>query len=655
MSNGISGNVTGKIVFNVDKKSWQNLNLFQKKMTAVKRQMSGLKGSIKVNAVVQDIRKVTSAVSRGSDKIHNAQIVSYQRYQKKLNDARKAAQRKAKLGSSGGDVSHLFGSQGAGMSASGSALADMLRKEEQQAHRARQNVYAAEWKAAEKERKLQQRIERSKDTAARKSVAAAEAREKHIQHRMAGMQHSYSMRLGGGKGYELAMKQSQASIGNAVQQYRSGAMTMKQFNQAVSQTTQTQIRQGIVNRQNAVSFRTLRHDLIQATAAYTAFSVAANVFNTGKEFDSLKASMSLFAKDDAGVAETMKYIRGESERLGINFEEAAKGFTKFSIVARNKMSKEQSREFFSGFSEYATVLQVDQHRFQRGIMAVQQMLSKAKVTSEELKNQLAENIPGSIEIFADAMGISEKEMFKQMDQGKILAQDVLPKVAKQYAKVARENGALGKATEKVNSHYQRFLSALTQAKVDFFEGGFGQQMAEVFKIMSQFLKTTDFRAMGALFGGMIRGMTEALNILLLPLKSMLNLFGLIFGEDGAKWAGYILGVSLLAGKVIMLANALGKLLVVARLLKATPVGLAMTGLAIAGGYAMDKYMFNTPTVQPNSKPANIIAQQHSYNTNSQQSINVAVIPDSGEFSKAVTAKIVGYKQDSKADMASQLV
>jgi phage tail tape-measure protein len=127
---------------------------------------------------------------------------------------------------------------------------------------------------------------------------------------------------------------------------------------------------------------------VQATAAYTAFSAGASVFKTGKEFDSLDASMRLFAKDDAGVAKTMAYIRSESERLGTNLQQATEGFTKFSIVARNKMTESQRMEFFSGFSEYATVMQIDQHRFQRSMMAIQQMLSKSKISSEELNSRL---------------------------------------------------------------------------------------------------------------------------------------------------------------------------------------------------------------------------------------------------------------------------
>jgi hypothetical protein len=370
MANDISGNVTGKIAFRIDKKSWDNLALFQKKMTSVKRQMSGLKGSIKVNAVVNSINKVTKATEAGYKKINKA---------------------KGKLGSSRGDVSHLFPDERNRSNASTTRFADMLRREEAQAIKARTNVHAAEIRDFNNLQRRKSDIQSRWD---RRRFERAK-REQHIEYRASGMEHAFKQRFGAKtSGYNNAMSEGSSKIAKATGEYRRGIITMKQYNQTVTQATQSAIRQGVINKQNATTFRSLRTDLLQATAAYTAFSVGANIFNTGKHFDSLKASMQLFAGDEAGVADTMTYLRGESERLGTNLEAAAENFTKFSIVARNKMSQTQRQDFFSGFSEYATVLQVDQHRFARGMMAIQQMMSKSKVSSEELRLQLAENIPG---------------------------------------------------------------------------------------------------------------------------------------------------------------------------------------------------------------------------------------------------------------------
>lgn len=329
-------------------------------MANVKRQMSGLKGSIKVNAIVNDMRKVTSAVSKGSEKIHNAQVVAYQKAQARI----KQSQKKGALGSSSGDVSHLFGFQGAKYSAANSAFADMLRKEERQAIQSKERLYAADFKAAE--------TARAKELTAQRDM---QKRERHIQNRVSGMGHTFGLRLGGTgtRAYEQAITQSTAAVQHATAAYRRGAMTQQEFNAAITRATQAQVRQGLVNRQNAMSFRSLRTDLVQATAAYTAFSAAANVFNTGKELQSLRAGMLISAGNEAGVRREMDWLVSQSERLGTNFMAAAQEYTKFSIVAKNKMAAGEARELFEAFSELATVQQMDTTRFHRGMNSLMQI------------------------------------------------------------------------------------------------------------------------------------------------------------------------------------------------------------------------------------------------------------------------------------------
>ena len=44
----VSGKLVNKISFEIDKKSWDNLNKFSKKITDLKNQMKGLSSGIKV-------------------------------------------------------------------------------------------------------------------------------------------------------------------------------------------------------------------------------------------------------------------------------------------------------------------------------------------------------------------------------------------------------------------------------------------------------------------------------------------------------------------------------------------------------------------------------------------------------------------------------
>lgn len=357
MAKDISGSVVNKISFDIDKKSWANLDKFQKRISDVKKQLSGLSGNIRVSAVVSQFDKVQKAVGAktkaNTQKEHNQQVIAQQKHVAKLNKINKANSSKA----FGSFVQQQFGGS-SGNKASNTAFADMLKRENREIAQAHAEAL---------------RMNKKYDTARNDAM--------NRQRRVTNAENMMAFRLNRGGASSSAKAIGMSELSRYSEQYMKGAMTATEFSRAVNQSTSSLIAQSQAAVKSRVSTNSLRRELIQATAAYSAFSVGANIFQTGKDFDSMKASMQLFAGNESGVMETMSFLRSESERLGINFKEAAQNFTKFAIVSRNKMSKTQTRELFSGFSEYATVLQVDQNRFSRGMMAIQQMMSKGKISS----------------------------------------------------------------------------------------------------------------------------------------------------------------------------------------------------------------------------------------------------------------------------------
>ena len=155
------------------------------------------------------------------------------------------------------------------------------------------------------------------------------------------------------------------------------------FSQQVSLASRKMIDSAKSAKTMGRSLHDMRSMMVAATAAYTAFSVVSNVANTGMQLESLKAGMKVFAGGDAGVRSEFDYIVAQSERMGINFEAAASQYTKFSIVARNKLDINKRKELFESMSEYATVLQVDPEQYKRAFNSINQMLSKGSVMSEE--------------------------------------------------------------------------------------------------------------------------------------------------------------------------------------------------------------------------------------------------------------------------------
>lgn len=364
MTNTVTGSVINKVKFEIDSKSWQNLNKFQKRIADVKKQLAGLSGNIKVNAVVGQIEKVSRATGKAAkaQKDYNAHVV---RYQKEMHKAHGQGISENARRNKGFLKSGTYGA------ADNNAHLVAYRKHLKE-------VEKMHGRALEMNKRFDNR------TGSQRPVRTPQQKADDIR-----QQTSARLSGGGGSSRLTGSRLSQFDSRFAVlsSAYINGGVQLSVFRSQVNALTADLLRQERQAKSTAMGLGDIRSSLIQMTAAYTGFSVAANVFNTGKEFDSLTASMKLFAKDDAGVKAEMKFISDEAERLGINFQEAATQYTKFSIVARNKLSEEDRKGLFTGFSEYATVLQVDQYRFSRGMMAIQQMLSKSKISSEELRLQ----------------------------------------------------------------------------------------------------------------------------------------------------------------------------------------------------------------------------------------------------------------------------
>jgi len=65
------------------------------------------------------------------------------------------------------------------------------------------------------------------------------------------------------------------------------------------------------------------------------------------------------------------------------------------------------------------VLGADTVSTQRAFRAVSQMISKGQVYSEELKGQLAESLPGAVNLFARSMGKTTQDFLMMVKAGQV--------------------------------------------------------------------------------------------------------------------------------------------------------------------------------------------------------------------------------------------
>lgn len=132
----------------------------------------------------------------------------------------------------------------------------------------------------------------------------------------------------------------------------------------------------------------------------------------------------------AAGAEAFAFVRAESERLGLSLPKAASEFAKMSAAARGtSLEGKGVRDIFSGISEAATVLGLSADDTSGALNAIQQMMSKGSVQAEELRGQLGERLYGAFNLASEAMGVSTAQLGKMLQNGEVMASDLLPRFA----------------------------------------------------------------------------------------------------------------------------------------------------------------------------------------------------------------------------------
>lgn len=154
------------------------------------------------------------------------------------------------------------------------------------------------------------------------------------------------------------------------QSYRNNTITLGQYNNKVAQLTTTMRRANAENLTFVERVKSMRSGLL--FASLTAGAVIANIAETGKQLENTGVMMGAVFGPEA--ANQMKYLRAESDRLGISFIDSAKDFAKLSFAGTKAgMSTQQMNDIFSSFAEAGKVYGMTTEQVSLSMNALTQM------------------------------------------------------------------------------------------------------------------------------------------------------------------------------------------------------------------------------------------------------------------------------------------
>lgn len=166
--------------------------------------------------------------------------------------------------------------------------------------------------------------------------------------------------------------------------------------------------------------------LKNAIAGLSVAAFAREIFQVTTSFQAMSSGLKAATGSTEKAASSMGFVRSESKRLGLDLLTTGKAFTQMAASAKGTVLEgEGVRKIFTAVSEASTALGLSSATSERAFVALSQMMGKGKITAEELRGQLAEAIPGAVNMMAEALGVSTAALDEMMKKGQLTSADLI--------------------------------------------------------------------------------------------------------------------------------------------------------------------------------------------------------------------------------------
>ncbi|MEG2140690.1 MAG: tape measure protein, partial [Bilophila sp.] len=173
------------------------------------------------------------------------------------------------------------------------------------------------------------------------------------------------------------------------------------------------------------------------------------------QMDRLQKAYTTITGSASAAQVQLTYLYDVSNRLGLQFQSTAEAAKTFFAAGKGTSLEKDMNAIFEAVSSAGSALSLSTDDMHGAFLALGQMISKGKVQAEELRGQLGERLPGAFQLAAKAMNMTTAQLDKFMSDGKLTAEDLLPKLAK----VMRED--FGAAAEEAAKGIQGALNRLS--------------------------------------------------------------------------------------------------------------------------------------------------------------------------------------------------
>lgn len=161
-------------------------------------------------------------------------------------------------------------------------------------------------------------------------------------------------------------------------------------------------------------------------------SMTKDIFGLTKQLDSIRFTMRAVITDQIELERTQRFLKQITKDFGAELITVTNRYVKFRAASQQAgLSAKETQKIFGTFTKVAGILGLKTDELQGIFLALEQMISKGKITTEELRRQLGERLPGAMDIMANSLKVTTAELDAMLKKGEVITKEVLPGFARQ--------------------------------------------------------------------------------------------------------------------------------------------------------------------------------------------------------------------------------
>jgi len=159
-------------------------------------------------------------------------------------------------------------------------------------------------------------------------------------------------------------------------------------------------------------------------------SFISQLISTARETSKVTTALKNVSGSTANYVTNQKFLLELSKKYGVEVLALTDNYAKFTAAASNAgVRLADQKKIFDSVSRACIAFGMSADDTNLSFLAITQMMSKGKISSEELRRQLGERMPIAMAAMAKAAGVPIQKLDKLLQKGELLSADILPKFA----------------------------------------------------------------------------------------------------------------------------------------------------------------------------------------------------------------------------------